>query len=304
MTVRVRATANAARSALRLLYLATAVLLAWRLVVARQTRPLDAAIERLWPIQWLGHLPFGTTEGVATCLVVAGIVASLLWQSRTARVLVAIASLVVTAWFSSFGKVNHNDHMLLWTLAVLAAIPTAAMRTDATRRSQLDLLVGFARAQAVVLFFYFMAGLLKVLGGLVQWSLGEPNLFRLDAMPRQLAARLLQTDSDSLLGDWLIAHPAIATPLLWGAVYLEAGSLVIPFRPRLHRLWGVALLGLHLGIGLAMTIWFDANFLILVVLLVLSPWDRGSLSRGWWGDLPGLFAIRRTIARFRGGVPR
>ena len=293
MTVRVRATANAARSALRLLYLATAVLLAWRLVVARQTRPLDAAIERLWPIQWLGHLPFGTTEGVATCLVVAGIVASLLWQSRTARVLVAIASLVVTAWFSSFGKVNHNDHMLLWTLAVLAAIPTAAMRTDATRRSQLDLLVGFARAQAVVLFFYFMAGLLKVLGGLVQWSLGEPNLFRLDAMPRQLAARLMQTDSQSAVGDWLIDHPHVATPLLWTAVVLECGSLFVIARGLLHRLWGLALIGLHLGIGLAMTIWFDTNFLVLFCLLVLSPFDRPASWRQRLARLPGAVTNRR-----------
>lgn len=264
----------------------------------------------LWPVAWLQlpifrTMPAGLSPGEATIvthpqvplmLTLLGLTAYAVlfrgdarppfapqWQ----RVAAAILFLMLAAYASSFGKVNHDRHMLLWTLIVLAAIPT---RCFGSRRwgDRLQLVEGVWRALFLVMVFYFLSGFWKLVAGGIQWSLDEPNLFRLDAMPRQLAARLWQTRSESAVGDWLIDHPAVATPLLWAAVYLEAGSLVIPFRPALHRIWGVALIGLHIGIGLAMTIWFHSNFIVVGLLLICSPWDRGPISRRWWRQLPGL----------------
>ena len=277
--------ASAARRAVRLLYGFAGLLLIMRLLTLS---PIYESASPLWPLAWTGWLPADVATPVLRGVLLLGAVACFLPTCRSFRIVAAGSYLLVTAWGSSFGKVNHNDHMMLWTLVVFVAVPTAAMRPDARRRDQLSLLIGFARAQTLVLFFYTMAGILKLIGGVVQAAMQEPNLFRLDAMPRQIAARLLQTNDASWLGDWLINHPLVATPLLWGAVYLEAASVWIAWRPSLHRVWGAALIAMHIGIGLAMTIWFDATFPVLLCLLVLSPFAKPAGAGAMLADLPGI----------------
>lgn len=265
------AAADGVAQAMSLLYGGTAVFTLLRIrqfLNAPDTSP-DRIETLLWPVAWVRLWPFGAT-GLFVALTAVGLYAGFSWRRRSVRIGVAVLYLMQAAYLSSFGKVNHNDHMLVWTL-ILLAVPSTAAVDRRTARDRRDLIVAFWRAQCLVCLFYFLAGLWKLIAGCVQFVVGEPNLFRLDAMPRHLAARLLQTHGESSVADWLIAHPAVATPLLWGAVAIELLSIVVPFRPRLHRVWGVLLIGLHLGIGLAMTIWFDATFLVITVLLVLSP---------------------------------
>jgi hypothetical protein len=85
--------------------------------------------------------------------------------------------------------------------------------------------------------------------------------------------------------------------LFVGTMYLEASSLLIACRPRLHRLWGLALIGFHLGTQVAMGFTFRANVILLGLLLVCSPGAPERVSvRDAVLDLPGV----RFLARRRG----
>lgn len=260
------------------LYLATAAFAWLRLLQAWTVKaPLYRSTpEMLWPFSWTELL--GRAGLIPFYLLLLTMWAGLLlmpllaWWHRSRGVRIAIATIYTlqAAYAGSFGKVSHADHMLLWTLIVFATVPTSAVR-GGRLRDDWRLLRGVWHAQVLVATFYFLSGSWKVLGGLVQLLIGEANLFRLDAMPRQIAARLSQTAQTTPVGEWLIDHPLIATPLLWAAVALELAAILLPCKPRWQRAGGLALLALHVGIGLAMTIWFDANLVVLLALFVFSP---------------------------------
>jgi Ni/Fe-hydrogenase subunit HybB-like protein len=59
--------------------------------------------------------------------------------------------------------------------------------------------------------------------------------------------------------------------MLMGAIYLEFFSVLIAFRPALHRMWAVALIGMHLSIYFATTIMFSWQMLVVGLLLASSP---------------------------------
>ena len=260
--------------AMQVLYLGTTAFVAMRVfeILHRDLQVAQSA-ELLWPVVWMRLVPW-SRELLLFGVSAASLAAVVFWRRQPIRVGLAATYAMQAAFVSSFGKVNHNDHMLVWTL-VLFGTPSSATLMHSSRRAYWTRATMFWRAQFLIAFFYFLAGFWKVLAGLIQWRLGEPHLFSVEAMPRHLAARLLQTRSESRLADWMIDHPLISTVSLWTGVLIEVGAIVLPFVPRFHRLGGVALIGLHLGIGLAMTIWFDANFLVLAVLFLFSPLAPG-----------------------------
>ena len=57
--------------------------------------------------------------------------------------------------------------------------------------------------------------------------------------------RLVRDHMGSVSSRW------IGWVLFLAAIYLEAAALLVAFRPAIHRWWGIGLIMLHLGIGLA-----------------------------------------------------
>ena len=250
----------------------------------------------------------------------------LLWRTvrdhthrQSVRVAIAATYFLVVAYANSFGKISHGHHMTLWAAIWLATIPTFASlwsiaaggrtRIGSDDDEDDDLLPddltgsgpvataarGWWQAQFLVCFFYFLSGLWKLLVGLYQLSQNEPNLFRLDAMPRQVAARLMQTNDWAPLGDAMVSNGWLSTPLLWGGVYIELMAIFVPFRPGLFRLWGVLLLGLHLGIGLSMAIWFWPNFFLIAIVFLRSPWKTPPGDPYGLRQLPIVRLLRRCL---------
>ena len=298
--------ADRAIDCLRMLFLMTL----W-VGVARFRRLLSidfaAAADPLWPVAWLQPIAPNVGPPLVGLAVVGFALAALVWWwSQPVRIALAVSLLMTSATLNSFGKISHGDHMLIWMLAIAATLPTAAARGQ-TRADQLRRAETIWFATTTLLWFYFLSGLWKIVGGLVQLALAEPNVFSSDALSRHIAARLLQTSSASGVGDWLIAHPVVGTVLFWGAIYLELGSLLLPFRRALHQLWGVGLILMHVGIGAAMTIWFDGSIVLVGILLVCSPWRSERNCPTVWKQLPGLwwlFRRRSTSERTLQSSPR
>ena len=123
---------------------------------------------------------------------------------------------------------------------------------------------------------------------------GQVHAFAPQALARHIAYRLLEGTAvaDYMLGPFIIRHPCVGWPFYLAAIYLETFSLLVAFRPTLHRAWGVALILFHLGIYLTLTIMFSWEILLVGLLLVCSPfapakagWGELAAQLPVWGDL-------------------
>lgn len=288
--------ANRVDSCIGFFYLGVLILAVDR---AAELIEVDATqiIDPLWPAVWVptfASLPIGLITAIA--LVITAFLATFLFRFRLVRIATAVMFWEAGAILNSFGKVSHRDHMILWLLLVFVFLPKATGWTRSLRDR-------FARAeifwygQTLILFFYGLTGFWKIVGWCYQISVGQPHLLQSDSLARHVAVRLMQTDSTTPFGEFFVRYSWIGWPMFVGAVYLELASFVIPFRPRLHRAWGAALISMHLGIGWVMGIWFHPSLLVCGVLFTMSPFQRADEPLLPWRDLPGIVMVRNLLAK-------
>ncbi len=255
------------------------------LAIAQMTEiPIYAELSTfhpLWPVQWLRHRdPIEAVRGLFLFFLATTVLAAALPGWRTARVLAFAGLLEYVALKNSYGKIGHSMHLPLLVSLLLIALPRGwerpAPRTGRALR-QGTLLV-FWMCGAAVLLSYTMSGLGKLGGALYQLARWQPNAFAPGGLGALIAQRLLQTDSHSLLGAWIIEHPWLTWPALPFAVYLELFSLLIAFRPALARPWAVLLVVFHVGNYFTMTIAFPPSCFLLALFFFRSPFDPGRAS--------------------------
>ena len=265
----------------------------WQLAQHQRWREHDSLVP-LWPLYWAESLDVGTVVTfVLLANVLTAVLAVLIPTSGVARWLAFAGVLVTGALSNSFGRIGHSGHIWVWVAFFFALLPSASQTVFASSRlCRQRYLQMFWMAQFAILFFYSIAGGLKVASAPVQWLNGEVGAFAPEALARHVANRMIQTESEPLLGRWLVEHLVASWPLYLGALYLEAFAVLVAFRPVLHRLWGAGLILMHLGIGVGMEIWFVRPLFILALLLVNSPFQPATVS--WQQalrELPGLYAI-------------
>jgi polyhydroxybutyrate depolymerase len=97
----------------------------------------------------------------------------------------------------------------------------------------------------------------------------------------------LVTNSTSPLGPWAVDNYLLIWPFFAGAVYLLFFSIIVAFRPTLHRLWAFGIIMFHVGNYLVINIGFNAHDFLISLLLILSPFAPAKV--GFWEivrDLP------------------
>ncbi|CAF0692025.1 hypothetical protein [Candidatus Methylacidithermus pantelleriae] len=265
-----------------LLYLAAGRIAHWSVETAR------AVADPLWPVLWLRWVKDSCGIGAILILHLVGALCAVGFpQKFWARALAFLGLLEYGAFNNSFGKIGHSEHG--WILAgfVLMFLParTNGSREPEARKNRQVFLHIFWTAQASVLLTYSMAGWSKIGGALLQCVRGEPSLFSFDALSRHIAARLLETGVNSAWGPWLIAHPWVGWPALWGVVYVQAFSFWAAFRPRLRAVWALLLVLFHLASFFAMDIFF-AQAILLLSVLYLPEGQDGVFPKRWERLLP------------------
>jgi predicted DCC family thiol-disulfide oxidoreductase YuxK len=259
-------------------------------------------VDPLWPIQWVSDL--GLNNEIFTIIQVLFISASLLAfivpQFRLVRILVTISLLCYSAYTNSFGKVDHGWHLYLWVSFAFVFLPNRKASEKALRY-----LMTFVFAQFIVLFSYTMSGFWKLLYGLMQWRGGETSIFSLDSLSNQVAQRLIQTNSESVIGDFIVQNEWPGFIMLLSAVFLELFSVLILFRSRLHQVWGLSLILMHTGIYLAMTISFYNSIVVVGLLFVLSPFavHRPFVTKHTLADLPLIGNLFLMLGLFKSPSP-
>ena len=263
-----------------LLYFALALLPDWQGILAR------SALVPLWPVAWLGRVEL--RHGILFVLVLyllGAFFGAVLPEKRWARALAFLGLFEFVAFNNSFGKIGHSLHVWVLTAFLLIFLPEFSKTFSRGNRQRF--LTIFWGCQATLLLIYTMSGLGKILGAFYQIGLGETNAFMPSALASIVAQRLLETNSRSLLGPWLIDHPLAGWPIMLGDLYLQLFAFCAAFRPSLHKPWAIALILFHIASFLFLTINFAPNALLLALFLILSPFR--SPEHNWQhslGDLP------------------
>lgn len=250
-------------------------------------------VDPLWPVWWLKAID---THAGARVILSGGFMAAVLGaffcEYRWARVAVFFGLLEYLGLKFSFGSIHHSMHLALTFCFLLIFLPRHWARPEEADRltRQMTLRVLWC-CQAFALMSYSMSGLGKVGGAIYQTALGQINAFYPQAMSLHVAERLLQTNSSSLMGGWIIEHPICGWPLMVGAIYLQFFSFWAAFRPSLQKLWGIGLILFHIGNSLILTINFHANIFLVALFLFCSPFQPERFSwRRIAVDLP-LFGV-------------
>ncbi len=292
----------------RVFYVAAAVMVAreaatWPLILASD------AIDPQWPAVWIE--PFAAATGVKIVLTLYTVVAAVVllvpgrWPARAAY---SLALLQYMAVVNGFGRINHVHHAWFLISVVLVAMPDRALRGDRTPAVRNRALSVFWVAQLLLMASYSLSGAWKVAFGSVGLLTSRRSVFEPDALASIVAHNLGGEDKSTVLGAVIHDAPTLGWLLFLGTMLVELGALVALFRPRLHRLWGAALVLFHLGTQLVLEIAFVEQAFLVGLLVVCSP---AAPDRVTWrevvSDLPGAGLVRAaTGRRDRGGlsVPR
>lgn len=257
-----------------------------------------------WPDKlslWLSDLFPVAQWQVATSvasLTVAG--ASLLCAIQPSLRLprIAVAAGLTVYWAIAFdmkGKIDHGNHLVIWTAIVFVLLPGLGDRQRGRLRAYVGTFVG---AQALVGLTYSCAGICKLLGVYFDWPEGL-TWFNPDALPLPLhVAAGWKKAEGTLLGPFILSNPGIAWALNMVTLYLELFALPAMFSVHAHRIWGAGLVGMHMAIMHTMNISFANGVMPLVLLLIASPLAPGRMDLR--KTVEGLPLVAFALRRLRG----
>lgn len=185
---------------------------------------------------------------------------------RLARVSVALAFVFVTALqFDAKGKVDHGNHLAMWT-AIGFCFLSRDRRGKAAQRS---FVASFFGVQVLIGTLYSCAGICKIIGTFYDGPAGL-TWFHPEALPCMITGNW-DRSRETLLGGFFVVHPELSMPGQAAAFVLEFGALPAVFFRHLQRPWALGLIALHAMILHTMKIHFHQSCFILVLVLVASP---------------------------------
>jgi hypothetical protein len=238
------------------------------------------SLDLLWPVAWLPNVGFDRGgQLIAHLGLAAGLLGLVWWRLLAVRILVSAALLLYAAFDNSFGAINHGHHEWFWLSVCFWFLPTGrADAIAATRVKRMEFLTAFSLAPLLILVFYTLSGIYKCYYALAALVHGRVGGFSPEAMAITTAGRAFQTGSEPMWGEFAINHPLLGWPFYLGLYFAEIVSLLVFFRPQLHRAWGMVLIMFHFGTLLFMDIVFGKHVLINGMLFVMSPFALGKYS--------------------------
>jgi len=231
------------------------------------------AFTPLWPIFWAADA--GSAGSVILLsLMTSAVLAVALPDHRWPKILVFLSFLSAAAFRSSFGlgSINHGHHFWIWIgfcFCFLPCGPQASLRSSKSERYRF--LLTFFFTQALILLFYSMSGFWKIAAAIEALINGKISAFHPEALAMIATWKMIQLDRITMFGPFLADHPWLGWPTYFWVIYIEIVALMVLCRPALHRLWGIMLIGFHIGTFLLLGINFPKHVLVLTILFVWSP---------------------------------
>jgi hypothetical protein len=207
-------------------------------------------------------LPLGISAHTAIILLLSGYAGSLLslalgFHPRLSAFLAwGLHLSLVTSGFASFYGVDQIANTFLFYLVLF---PSGRAWTFDSRPEEM-IPVGCLRVMQIHLcVIYLAAGLEKALGR--QWWNGE-------AIWQAVSQPVFSTFDLS----WLARYAWIPMLAGWSTLVVEIGYVFFIWPRRTRKVWGIATIGLHLGLGLFMgLVFFSSVMILLTACLFLIP---------------------------------
>jgi hypothetical protein len=256
----------------------------------------------LWPARWwFDWFQVSTSVNIIYIgWLAATLIVMLIPEQRLARFFYAFMLLQYMSFINGFSKINHDYHMWLFVAWVLILLPKGPWRKPRRISDRQYFLTVFWAAMFVMLFAYTLTGLWKIGVGTSALAHGRLSGFNLSGFSNIIGQNLLQTQPDTVLGKFFVRNEFAGWSLYTGTMYLETFSIIIAFRPRLHRIWGVGLITFHIGTQLAMAFTFGPNIMLLGLFFVGSPFAPDHIGfKETLLDLPVLHFISRRYQAVR-----
>lgn len=234
----------------------------------------------LYPeLRWPLGVFTGTDIGLVLLITALLLMASAAWAGcqplhQIPRVCVFLSLFLMNAAINSRGATTHLYQFWLWSSFMLALIPSSASLSPRERAR--NLWVGWSSAQSMVLLFYGLSGLWKLIGVLIQWWNNEPHFLGYGGIAYHLASEKLRADSRPILGDFLLNHPGWSPVFATAVMGLQLLCWVGIVRPDWRRPLGLGLIGFHLSTYLGLSITYPPNVFLVGMLLATNPFSMGS----------------------------
>lgn len=240
----------------------------------------------IWPISWVGSLEATTASKVVFLFYLASsFFATLFWRRRIGKIIGFLGILQIHAWDSSFGYMNHFLYPWLYTSFLFIFLPDTHKKGIKLKTRKKFMLV-FWGAQALFLLTYTLSGLWKVYWGVRQPIEDQLGSFSAYGFSYQAAAHFLRDNRSFLLTELVINNPIPAWLFYLGGIYTEFFAIWAAFKPNLHKLWGLLLIGLHVGILFVLGIPFFESIVLLSLLFLNSPFSKNPKVNDIAKDLP------------------
>ncbi len=238
-----------------------------------------------WSSAWISHFEWRSAiRFIYILLVGSSILSIVFWrQSRLVRIIVFIALFQFLSLVSSFGAVDHYLHMVVTTSIVFIFLPN---QKSTSYKS--DLLKAIFGIQTIMLATYSISGFYKLLGVAKQIKWGVTSALSPNGLTLQSAKTSYFSGNEYFFQQLLIDHQGY-----WIAIFHIAGycieflSIIILFRFKLHRIWGLVLIIFHLGIALTVGPDFSIHLLPVALFIMFSPF--GSKQYDLWNDTKSIF---------------
>ena len=225
----------------------------------------------IWPTVWMPSVDWElANRGVLLYFLASALLACILWKKyRIVRIMVALGVFMYVALVSSFGKIDHYNHLLVLTSFLFIFLPNSKSDQETDKVSFLQIFFG---NQALILLTYFCSGYYKFKGIYEQESWGMLSALSPESLAHNIAKTSLARGESYFLSDFIFEHPGYHfSALLIFGYFVEFFSVYIIFKPQLHRLWGFVLIVLHGIILLTVGPDFSIQILVLAIFLLFSP---------------------------------
>lgn len=259
-----------------------------------------------WPSGWIPQASFsGLVPWILGAYLVASVVVAAVPTWRVARVAYFVTLVQYVSLISAFGGISHNHHAWLWMSGILILLPDRRWLGRTTVQERRYFLNVIWLGQAAILFSYTLTGIWKIVFALHGAVTPRGSTLGLDGFGTIVIQEEMRYGQDPLLSDFLVATPLIGWALFIATMYVEAASLNVAFRPRLHRAWGILLITFHVGTELGLGFTFLPAVAVLAIFLVCSPFapDDPPVAAAVL-DLPLVFGARRWWNRRERGRGR
>nr|HEX4319208.1 HTTM domain-containing protein [Kofleriaceae bacterium] len=217
--------------------------------------------------------------GFATAALLAAFALGVAW--RAVAPIAALALLWMTSYRNSWGMVFHTEDLLVLHVVALAVTPAAdAWAIGARRRARGEAGYGWAvrLLGALTAATYLLAGIAKLRLAGASWLDGD--LLR-DQIAIDNLRKALMGDDVAVLSGVMLDHAWLLAGLAAGSLAVELGAPAALLGGRVARVWVAAAWAFHLGVVLAMNIWFPYPLLGPAFLPLLRPESWPARAREW-----------------------